>query len=84
MPKTAGSPESFESAISELETIVREMESGTISLEQALEHYRKGIGLLKYCDQTLRAAEQQVSKLEGGRLKPLSDAGDPGSEGETP
>lgn len=75
MPKTSGSPQSFESAITELETIVREMESGTISLEQALEHYRKGIGLLKYCDQTLRAAEQQVSKLENGRLKPLSETG---------
>lgn len=71
MPKTSGSPQSFESALSDLETLVREMESGTISLEQALENYRKGVTLLKYCDRTLRDAEQQVSQLEDGRLAPV-------------
>lgn len=71
MTKTAGTPKSFESAITELESIVQQMEGGTITLEQALEHYQRGTGLLKYCQQTLQAAEQRVLQLENERLVPL-------------
>ena len=74
MTKTAGTPESFESAIAELESIVQQMESGSITLEQALEHYQRGTGLLKYCQQTLQAAEQRVMQLEGERLVPLESS----------
>lgn len=79
MTKTAGTPQSFESAIAELESIVQQMESGNLTLEQALEHYQRGTGLLKYCQQTLQAAEQRVLQLENERLVPLdaSTAGGP-------
>ncbi len=71
MTKPVSSPKSFESAISELETIVQEMETGTISLEQALERYQRGVGLLKFCQETLQQAEQRVRQLENGQLIPL-------------
>jgi exodeoxyribonuclease VII small subunit len=71
MTKTAGSPKSFESAISELEKIVQEMESGALPLEAALEHYQRGVGLLKYCRETLVAAEQRIHQLENDELVPL-------------
>lgn len=71
MTKTAGSPKSFESAISELEKIVQEMESGALPLEAALERYQRGVGLLKYCRETLGAAEQRIHRLENDELVPL-------------
>lgn len=68
MTKPAASPKSFEGAITELEDIVRAMESGQISLEQALDHYQRGVGLLRYCRDTLNSAEQRVRQLEGDQL----------------
>lgn len=73
MTKTVRSPKSFESAISELESIVQEMEAGALPLEQALERYQRGVGLLKYCRATLDAAEQRVRQLENDGLVPLEN-----------
>lgn len=75
MTKPVSSPKSFESAVSELEAIVQEMESGSISLEQALERYQRGVSLLKYCQDTLQQAEQRVRQLEGGKLVPFEADG---------
>lgn len=79
MTKTASSPKSFESAIAELEDIVQEMENGTISLEQALERYQRGVGLLKHCQTVLQTAEQKILQLDGEALVPL-DRSSRGSE----
>lgn len=79
MPKSASSPKSFEAAVSELEAIVQEMESGNLPLEDALARYQRGIGLLRYCQTTLGEAEQRVRMLEGDRLAdivPDSDRND--------
>lgn len=80
MPRAASSPKSFESAISELETIVQEMESGQLSLEDALARYQRGNGLLKFCQGTLDAAEQRVRQLEGDELVPFAEAEARGEE----
>jgi len=68
MPKSASAPPSFEAAISELETIVQQMEAGSLTLEDALERYQRGVGLLKHCQSTLSAAEQRIRVLEGDTL----------------
>ncbi|MCV2216533.1 MULTISPECIES: exodeoxyribonuclease VII small subunit [Thauera] len=68
MPKSATSPKSFEAAVSELEAIVQEMESGKLPLEDALARYQRGVGLLRYCQETLADAEQRVKVLEGETL----------------
>ena len=68
MPKSAAPPKSFEAAVSELETIVQEMESGKLTLEDALARYQRGVGLLRYCQGTLASAEQRVKVLEGDAL----------------
>ena len=68
MPKSASSPKSFEAAVSELEAIVQEMESGNLPLEDALERYQRGVGLLRHCQTTLGDAEQRVRMLEGDAL----------------
>ena len=55
----------FEQALSELEAVVRDLEDGTTSLEEALARYEAGVGLLKFCYAQLRQAEQRILLLAG-------------------
>jgi exodeoxyribonuclease VII small subunit len=71
MSKPSGEP-SFEKALAELEKIVARMESGELSLEQALATHKRGLELARHCQKQLEAAQQQVKVLEGDVLKPLS------------
>lgn len=66
------SPASFETSVSELETIVAAMERDDLPLEEALAAYQRGIGLLRHCQATLSAAEQRVRILEQGLLQDLA------------
>jgi exodeoxyribonuclease VII small subunit len=75
MTKPSAEP-SFEKALAELEKIVARMESGELSLEQALESHKRGLELARFCQKRLEAAQQQVKVLEGEVLKPLSEAGE--------
>lgn len=68
MSKSASAPKSFEAAVSELETIVQQMEAGSLTLEDALERYQRGMGLLKFCQEALGDAEQRIRVLEGESL----------------
>ncbi|MEZ5611729.1 MAG: exodeoxyribonuclease VII small subunit [Rhodocyclaceae bacterium] len=64
MAKQAKTPKSFENAIAQLEDIVAAMESRDLPLEDALDHYQQGIGLLRYCQDTLSRAEARLETLE--------------------
>src|SRR5262245_16666692 len=55
----------FEQALAELERILRELEDGQTSLEEALARYEQGVGLLKRCYGQLRLAEQRILLLTG-------------------
>jgi exodeoxyribonuclease VII small subunit len=79
-PGPAGEP-TFEKALAELEKIVARMESGELSLEEALATHKRGIELARFCQQKLEAAQQQVKVLEGEILKPLSAVEEPGDNG---
>ena len=70
MSKPSGE-QTFEKALAELEKIVARMESGELSLEQALATHKRGLELARFCQQKLEAAQQQVKVLEGEVLKPL-------------
>ncbi len=76
MTKPSGGELTFEKALAELEKIVARMESGELSLEQALATHKRGLELAKFCQQRLEAAQQQVKVLEGEVLKPLADLSD--------
>jgi exodeoxyribonuclease VII small subunit len=56
---------SFEQALVELERIVRVLEDGQTSLEEALTRYEAGVGLLKRCYAQLGTAEQRIVMLTG-------------------
>lgn len=62
-------PQSFEAALAEIETIVSAMEAGQLPLEQSLTAYKRGAELLQYCQARLQEAQQQVKILEAGTLK---------------
>lgn len=59
----------FEAALGELEQIVQNMEGGRLPLEESLEAYRRGLELLKHCQQQLGDAERQIQILENGTLR---------------
>ena len=66
--------QTFETALTDLETIVSQMENNQLPLEQSLEAYRRGAELLRFCQQTLQQAEQKVRVLtEQNTLQNFSD-----------
>ncbi|MBQ4814141.1 exodeoxyribonuclease VII small subunit [Pseudoalteromonas luteoviolacea] len=54
---------SFEEAVTELETIVQEMERGELTLDQSLKQFERGVKLAQASNQKLQQAEQKVSIL---------------------
>ena len=60
----------FEKSLSDLETLVEEMEQGDLSLEESLKRFEKGIGLTTDCQQALQSAELKVQELveKNGKL----------------
>ena len=65
----------FESALAELEKIMRELEDGQIGLEESLAHYEKGVTLLRKCYGQLQKAEQRIMLLKGvdGDNRPVTE-----------
>jgi exodeoxyribonuclease VII small subunit len=61
MPEEA--PISFETGLQQLEGIVKEMESGDLPLERALELFEKGMKLSETCRKQLEEAETRVEML---------------------
>lgn len=56
-------PFKFEHSLDELNQLVTKMESGDVSLEDALKHFERGIQLTRQCQQALQEAEQKISIL---------------------
>lgn len=54
---------SFEESMRELETIVRSLEEGKASLDQAMKSYERGIVLKKLCEQKLNEARTKIEKI---------------------
>lgn len=78
-------PKDFESAIAELEQIVKTLEDGELPLEKALELYERGVQLSRYCHGRLEDAERRIEILdERGTLRAappsLTDAAPRGDE----
>lgn len=61
MPETT--TPSFEDALQELDSIVKSLEGGSLSLQDALACFERGIALTKSCQQALSKAEQKIATL---------------------
>lgn len=57
---------SFEAAMSELENIVRRLESGDVSLEQSVALYERGHALRVHCEARLAAAQARIEQVSLG------------------
>jgi len=53
----------FEQSLQKLETLVKNLETGSLPLEDALTAFQEGVGLVKQCQTLLSQAEQKVEIL---------------------
>ncbi len=60
-------PLSFEEALKRLEEIVRKLESGEASLDDAIKLYGEGELLKQQCEARLQAAQARIEKIQFGR-----------------
>jgi exodeoxyribonuclease VII small subunit len=62
----------FEAGLAELETVVKQLESGDLPLEKALELFERGMQLSDKCRKQLEEAETKVELLtrRGGAVNP--------------
>lgn len=74
----------FEKALGRLETIVEEMESGTLSLEDMMKRFEEGQALVKLCSGKLNQVERRIEILvkEGDAVtvEPFADTPAPTEE----
>lgn len=57
---------SFEAALSELEKIVKQLESGSGDLKNSITAYERGVALKQLCEARLREAESRIEKITLG------------------
>lgn len=70
----------FEENLSELDTIVTQLESNQLPLEEALKAFEKGVKISQDCQSVLTQAEQKVQilldKQDGEHLEPFDPESD--------
>lgn len=54
---------SFEEAMSELQNIVRNIETGKDNLEDIIQNYERGNALKELCDKKLKEAKLRIDKI---------------------
>ncbi len=61
---------SFEENLNTLESIVKELESGNVPLDDAIKKFTEAMKIAKVCDDKLKKAEDNVNKIlnEDGTL----------------
>jgi exodeoxyribonuclease VII small subunit len=72
MPEEEKPVANFEAALQELESVVKQLESGDLPLERALELFEKGMQLSESCRKQLEEAETRVELLvrRGDKVQP--------------
>ena len=64
----------FEENLENLEKIVKELESGNIPLDDAIEKFTEAMKLAKLCDNKLKNAEEKLNSIlnKDGKLEEFS------------
>lgn len=63
IPIVTDSPVDFEKSLQQLTELVERMEKGNLPLEESLNAFEQGVGLVRDCQKALAAAEQKVKIL---------------------
>ncbi len=71
MAKEKIEEKTFEESLVELESIVKELESGNVDLDQAINKYSDAMKLAKLCSDKLNNATEKVNQIlkENGALE---------------
>ncbi|MCB1120401.1 MAG: exodeoxyribonuclease VII small subunit [Verrucomicrobiae bacterium] len=69
--------QTFEEALTELEAIIENLETGEVPLAELVEKYENGTKLLKTCHDRLNEAELKIEKLREKSDQPVFDNFDP-------
>lgn len=61
---------SFEKALARLETLVKEMEGGQLSLDKMMSSFEEGTKLVGFCSKKLNEVEKKIEQLvkKGGEV----------------
>lgn len=79
--KSPGSELNFEKAMSRLEAIVEQMESGKLPLEDLIVRYEEGMNLVRICQERLTSAEQKIEIIARNNTgKPIVKNFEPAAE----
>ncbi len=54
---------SFEANLQELESTVKQLEQGELSLDEALKKFEEGVKLARFCQKTLNEAELKIKTI---------------------
>ncbi len=65
-PAEDAAPRGFEQTLAELEEHVRRLDSGELPLEEALQLFEQGVGLVRECQELLDDAERRITELTEG------------------
>lgn len=60
-----GDRPTFEAGLVELQALVRELEEGSLGLDESIARFERGISILRRCYQALEQAEQKIELLTG-------------------
>jgi exodeoxyribonuclease VII small subunit len=74
-------PPSFDDGLDHLEALVQQLESGSLSLEEALGRFEEGVQLSQTLQKQLAEAQRRVEVLKAGlggeyRAEPLDESRD--------
>ncbi|MBT7833506.1 MAG: exodeoxyribonuclease VII small subunit, partial [Chloroflexi bacterium] len=72
---------SFENSFSQLEEVVRKLETGGLSLDEATELFESGMKLASKCNEILSSSELKITRLQANfaeqmNLVPAADDSD--------
>ena len=62
---SCGDEPTFEAGLAELQNLVRELEEGSLGLDESIARFERGISILRRCYQALERAEQKIELLTG-------------------
>jgi exodeoxyribonuclease VII small subunit len=86
MSKKTEKEMSFDKSLAQLEEIVQNMESGSLSLEKMMEQYEKGMRLISSCSARLNEVEKKIEIMvkKGDKIEaepfPAETGREPGAD----
>ena len=71
MAKEKEEEKTFEESLVRLETIVKDLENGSVALDDAINKFTEAMNISKECNEKLKNAEENVNKIlkENGKLE---------------